>query len=55
MLLAGGGITRGQIYGASDATASEPAKNPEALEDFLYTFYHQLGIDAINELPEETA
>jgi hypothetical protein len=50
MLLAGGGVTRGQIYGASDATASEPAKNPVALEDFLYTVYHQLGVDANNEL-----
>ena len=50
MILAGGGITRGQVYGASDATASEPAKNPVSLEDFLYTVYHQLGIDANNEL-----
>ena len=50
MILAGGGITRGQIYGASDATAAEPAKNPVSLEDFLYTVYHQLGIDANNEL-----
>ena len=50
MILAGGGITRGQIYGASDATAAEPAKNPVALEDYLYTAYHQLGIDANHEL-----
>ncbi|MFT5466548.1 MAG: hypothetical protein ACI8UO_001648 [Verrucomicrobiales bacterium] len=50
MLLAGGGITRGQIYGASDATASEPARDPVNLEDFLYTVYHQLGIDANEEL-----
>ena len=50
MLLAGGGITRGQIYGASDATASEPDKNPVSLEDFLSTVYHQLGIDSNKEL-----
>ena len=50
MMLAGGGITRGQIYGASDATANEPDKNPVALEDFLCTVYHQLGIDSNNEL-----
>ena len=50
MMLAGGGITRGQIYGASDATASEPARNPVALEDFLCTIYHQLGIDSNQEL-----
>lgn len=50
MLLAGGGITRGQIYGASDATAAEPARDAVPLEDFLYTVYHQLGINADNEL-----
>ena len=50
MMLAGGGITRGQIYGASDATASEPDKNPVRLEDFLCTVYHQLGIDSNKEL-----
>ena len=50
MIMAGGGITRGQIYGASDATATEPAKNPVALEDYLTTAYHQIGIDANHEL-----
>ena len=50
MMLAGGGITRGQIYGASDATASQPDKNPVPLEDFLCTIYHQLGIDSNKEL-----
>ena len=50
MVLAGGGITRGQIYGASDATATAPARNPVALEDFLFTVYHQMGIDANKEL-----
>jgi hypothetical protein len=51
MLLAGGGITRGQIYGASDATSSEPARDAVMLEDFLATVYHQLGIDSNAELP----
>jgi hypothetical protein len=50
MILAGAGITRGQVYGASDATASEPAQNPLPLEDFLYTVYNQIGIDADDEL-----
>ena len=50
MMLAGGGITRGQIYGASDATAAEPARDAVPLEDFLYTVYHQLGINADDEL-----
>jgi uncharacterized protein (DUF1501 family) len=50
MMLAGGGITRGQIYGASDATAAEPAKDAVPVEDFLSTVYHQLGIDSTEKL-----
>lgn len=50
MILAGGGVQRGLIYGASDATASEPARDPVSLEDFLCTAYHQLGIDSNSEL-----
>jgi uncharacterized protein (DUF1501 family) len=50
MLLAGGGITRGQVYGASDATAAEPARDPVMLEDYLCTVYHQLGIDSNEKL-----
>ena len=50
MLLAGGGITRGQIYGASDATAAEPARDEVKLEDYLATVYHQLGIDSNEKL-----
>lgn len=50
MMLAGGGITRGQVYGASDATSSEPARDAVPLEDFLCTVYHQLGIDSNEEL-----
>ncbi len=50
MILAGGGVQRGLIYGASDATASEPARDPVTLEDYLCTAYHQLGINANDEL-----
>ncbi|MGA3170422.1 MAG: DUF1501 domain-containing protein [Chthoniobacteraceae bacterium] len=45
VLLAGGGLKRGTVYGSSDATASEPDDNPLAVEDFAATIYHQLGID----------
>lgn len=51
MLLAGGGLTRGQIYGASDATSAEPARDAVTLEDFLSTVYHQLGINSSARLP----
>jgi hypothetical protein len=49
-LIAGGGFTRGQIYGASDATGAEPARDAVPLEDLMHTIYHQLGIDAGKEL-----
>ena len=48
--LAGGGIKRGQIYGASNATASEPDSDPVTVEDYLATVYHQLGINAEDRL-----
>ena len=49
-LIAGGGFTRGQMYGTSDAIGAEPAKHGLPLEDLLFTIYHQLGIDANKEL-----
>ena len=49
-VLAGGGITRGQIYGASNATASEPDGDPVTIENFLATVYHQLGINSEDRL-----
>lgn len=50
MALAGGGITRGQIYGASDSIAAEPARDAVSVEDYLATCYHQLGIDSEKRL-----
>ena len=50
MLIAGGGFTRGQIYGASDSTGAAPGRDALPLEDLLATIYHQLGIDAEKEL-----
>ncbi|HLK67512.1 MAG TPA: DUF1501 domain-containing protein [Bryobacteraceae bacterium] len=48
--LAGGGVARGQIYGASNATASEPDRDAVTVEDFLATVYHQVGIDSTDRL-----
>jgi len=45
IVLAGGGIKRGLIYGASDATGGEPDSDSLVLEDLAATIYHQLGID----------
>jgi len=49
-LLAGGGIKGGLVYGASDATASEPEDKPVSPEDLATTMYHLLGIVADKEL-----
>jgi hypothetical protein len=49
-VLAGGGIARGQIYGASNATASEPDRDAVTVESFLATVYHQLGINSEDRL-----
>jgi uncharacterized protein (DUF1501 family) len=50
IVLAGGGIKKGQIYGSSDATASEPNQDPLTVEDLATTVYNQLGINADKEL-----
>ncbi len=50
IILAGGGIRRGQVYGASDALAAEPARSPLTVEDYAHTVYHLLGIDARKDL-----
>ncbi len=50
IVLAGGGIKRGSVYGSSDATASEPQDDPLTIEDMATTVYHCLGINAEKEL-----
>ena len=50
VLLAGGGIKPGIVYGSSNATASEPEENPIGVEDLFTTVYHCLGIVADKEL-----
>jgi len=50
VVLAGGGIKRGQIYGSSNATASEPETDELTVQDWATTIYHCLGIVADKEL-----
>lgn len=50
VMLAGGGIRGGMIYGASDSTASEPEDKPVSPADLATTMYHLLGIVADKEL-----
>jgi Protein of unknown function (DUF1501) len=48
--LAGGGIKKGFVYGASNSTATEPERDPLGPEDLATTLYHQIGIVADKEL-----
>jgi len=50
VVLAGGGIKRGNVYGSSNATASEPEENAVSVEDLFTTVYHTLGIVADKEI-----
>lgn len=50
VVLAGGGVKKGYIHGASNSTASEPERDPIGPEDLATTVYHQLGIVADKEL-----
>jgi hypothetical protein len=50
VVLAGGGIKGGMVYGSSNATASEPEESPVNPADLFTTVYHCLGIVADKEL-----
>jgi uncharacterized protein (DUF1501 family) len=50
IVMAGGGLKRGFVYGKSDATSTEPGENALGVEDWAFTVYHQLGINADKEL-----
>jgi hypothetical protein len=50
VVLAGGGIKKGSIYGKSDATATEPEEDALSVEDLAHTVYHCLGIEAEKKL-----
>ncbi len=50
VVLAGGGIKGGIVYGSSDPTASEPEDDALTVEDWATTIYKCLGITADKEL-----
>ena len=49
-VLAGGGVKKGLIHGASDSIAAEPFDSPVTIADLATTVYHCLGIVAEKEL-----
>jgi uncharacterized protein (DUF1501 family) len=50
VVMAGGGIRKGIVYGSSDATATEPEENPLSVADWATTIYDCMGITADKEL-----
>lgn len=50
VVLAGGGIKKGSIYGTSDPTASEPEDDALNVEDLSMTVYQCLGINGEKKL-----
>jgi hypothetical protein len=49
-LLAGGGVKRGFVYGASDKQGAYPAEDPVRPDDLAATIYQALGINPHTEL-----
>jgi len=45
IIMAGGGVRGGQVYGSSDRSAAYPSTNPVSPADVAATIYHCLGID----------
>jgi len=45
IVMAGGGIKKGCVYGGTDPTGSEPDNEPLNVQDYAATIYHLLGID----------
>ncbi len=50
VMMAGGGVKGGLVYGKSDPRGAEPADNPVSPEDLATTIYTQLGIDTSKRL-----
>ena len=50
VLFAGGGITPGAIYGASDRIGAYPATDPVTPDDIAATMFWALGIDPATEV-----
>ena len=54
LVLAGGGVARGRVVGATDKYAGAPSERPVSPKDILATMYHLLGIDPHTRLADRT-
>jgi hypothetical protein len=50
VLLAGGGVRRGFVYGSSDKNGAFPATDPVRPDDLAATMFHLLGLDPRTEV-----
>lgn len=53
LMLAGGGIRGGWVYGASDRIGAFPARDPLLPGDIIATIYHQLGLSPDQWVPDQ--
>lgn len=53
ILMAGGGLRRGHVHGASDASGAFPVADPCSPDDVSATMFHCLGIDPATELRDQ--
>jgi hypothetical protein len=53
ILMAGGGVRGGQVYGSSDRRAAYPSTNPVSPADVAATIYHCLGIDPRTHITDQ--
>jgi hypothetical protein len=53
VLMAGGGIRGGQVYGASDPTGAYPRDTPLRPDDITATVFHALGLDPQTEIRDQ--
>jgi hypothetical protein len=53
LMLAGGGLTRGQVLGSSTRHGERPGNRPVSVPEVLATIYQQLGIDPNTMLADE--
>jgi hypothetical protein len=53
-LLAGGGVKRGYVHGASDKNGTYPLRDPVRPDDLAATMFYLLGIDPETELLDAT-
>jgi hypothetical protein len=55
VLLAGGGVIGGAVYGASDKIGAYPAADPVTPADLAATIYWSFGLDPATEIRDQTS